>query len=286
VVVASVFIHPEAKDERSIYQYNYSATKLAIRRALDNYPSWEKVKYDKDRARHPLMGFTPRRLWRPPYLQIALDLSSIEAVKNVVSQVPESDSLILEAGTPLIKKAGVGIIREMREIAPDSFIVADLKTMDVGKVEVDMAFDETVDAVCCAGAASTDTIDEFVYEARRLGIYSFLDMMQVEDPVKKLRSLHGLPDGVILHRAIDAEQTSEPRWEYIPEIREAFKDEKLLISVAGGIRPDTAKIALDHGADILIVGRYITQSKNVRKSVENFLPFLKGDIDLFRVHVE
>ena len=286
VVVASVFIHPEAKDERSIYQYNYSATKMAIRRALDNYPPWEKIKYDKDRARHPLMGFTPRRLWRPPYLQIALDLSSIEAVKKVASQVPESDSLILEAGTPLIKKAGVGIIREIREIAPDSFIVADLKTMDVGKVEVDMAFDETADAVCCAGAASSDTIDEFVYEARRLGIYSFLDMMQVEDPVEKLRSLERLPDGVILHRAIDTEQTSEPRWGYIPEIRESFKDEKLLISVAGGIRPDTAKIALDHGADILIVGRYITQSKNIRKSVENFLPFLKGDIDLFRVHVE
>jgi bifunctional enzyme Fae/Hps len=111
-------------------------------------------------------------------------------------------------------------------------------------------------------------------------------MMQVEDPVGKLKGLKKLPDGIILHRAIDAEQVSEPRWGYIPEIREAFKDEKLLISVAGGIRPDTAEIALDHGADILIVGRYITQSKNVRKSVENFLPFLKGDIDLFRVHVE
>ena len=286
VVVVSVFIHPEAEDERKIYQYNYSATKLSIRRALENYPPWEKLMYDKDRAKHPLMSFRPPRLWRPPYLQIALDLPGIEAVKKVVSQVPRSDSIILEAGTPLIKKKGVEVIRQMREFAPDSFIIADLKTMDVGKVEVDMAYEETADAVCCAGAASSDTINEFVYEARRLGIYSFLDMMQVDDPVKKLKSLKDLPDGVILHRAIDAEKTSEPRWGFIPEIREAFKGRKLLIAVAGGIRPHTAKIALEHGADILIVGRYITQSKDVHRAVENFLPYLQGDIDLFRVHVE
>jgi bifunctional enzyme Fae/Hps len=274
VVVASVFIHPAAEDERRIYQYNYSATKLSIRRALSNYPTWDKVLYDKD------------RLWRPPYLQIALDLPGIEAARRVIEQVPRNDSIILEAGTPLIKKCGVGVIREMREFASDAFIIADLKTMDVGKVEVDMAFEETADAVCCAGAASSATVDEFVYEARRLGIYSFLDMMQVEDPVEKLKSLRELPDGVILHRAIDAEKTSEPRWGYIPEIRKAFEGRKLLISVAGGIRPHTSQIALESGADILIVGRYITQSNDVRKSVENFLPCLQGDIDLFRVHVE
>jgi bifunctional enzyme Fae/Hps len=286
VVVASVFIHPAAEDERRIYQYNYSATKLSIRRALSNYPTWDKVQYDKDRARHPLMSFRPPRLWRPPYLQIALDLPGIEAARRVIEQVPRNDSIILEAGTPLIKKSGVGVIREMREFASDAFIIADLKTMDVGKVEVDMAFEETADAVCCAGAASSATVDEFVYEARRLGIYSFLDMMQVDDPVEKLKSLRELPDGVILHRAIDAEKTSEPRWGYIPEIRKAFKGRKLLISVAGGIRPHTAQVALESGADILIVGRYITQSKDIRKSVENFLPYLQGDIDLFRVHVE
>ena len=286
VVVASVFIHPQAEDERRIYQYNYSATKLSIRRALDNYPSWEKVLYDKDRAKHPLMSFKPRRLWRPPYLQIALDLPGIEAVKKVLDHVPSSDNIIFEAGTPLIKRQGVGIIRQMREIIKDAFIIADLKTMDVGKVEVDMAFEETADAVCCAGAASNATIEDFVYEARRMGIYSFLDMMEVENPLEKLKGLRELPDGVILHRAIDTEKTAESKWGSIPSIKETFKGRRLLIAVAGGIRPDTAKTALENGADILIVGRYITQSKDVRNAVENFLPYLQGDIDQFRVHIE
>ena len=49
---------------------------------------------------------------------------------------------------------------------------------------------------------------------------------------------------------------------------------------------EIAKAYLDAGADILIVGRYITQSRDVERSVENFLPYLLGDIDLFRVHTE
>ena len=287
VVVVSVFIHPKAEDERRIYHYNYSATKLALSRALQQYPPLEKLMYDKDRARHPLMGFRAPRLWRPPYLQIALDVPNIEAVKRVVAVVPRSDSILLEAGTPLIKRYGVGVMRELREASKDSFIIADLKTMDVGKVEVDIAFEETADAVCAAGAASAATINAFIYEARRLGIYSFIDLMEVEDPVGKLKALERLPDGVILHRAIDVERRGgEPRWGYIGEIREAFKERKLLIAVAGGIRPNTAQVALDAGADILIVGRYITQSRDVERAVREFLPYLKGDIDLFRVHIE
>src|SRR3990170_4423147 len=39
VIVCSVFVHPQATDFRKMYQYNYSATKLALRRALTGYPS-------------------------------------------------------------------------------------------------------------------------------------------------------------------------------------------------------------------------------------------------------
>jgi bifunctional enzyme Fae/Hps len=287
VVIASVFIHPKAEDERRIYQYNYSATKLALTRALQRYPSVERLMYEKDRARHPLVKFRAPRLWRPPYLQIALDIPDIEAVKRVLASVPKSDSIIFEVGTPLIKRYGVGVIRELRKVVGDSFFVADLKTMDVGKVEVDIAFNETADAVCALGAASTETLNDFVYEARRLGIYSFIDMMEVSDPVSKLKALERLPDGVVLHRSIDAEQRGEePRWGYIKEIRESFRERKLLIAVAGGILPTTARVAIDAGADILIVGRYITQSRDVERAVREFLPYLREDIDLLRVHVE
>jgi bifunctional enzyme Fae/Hps len=289
VAVCSVFIHPEAKDYRRIYQYNYSATKLALRRALGKYPSLEKINYDKDRAKHPIMGFKVPRLWRPPYLQIALDIPSLERTKEIVSQIPQSDRIILEVGTPLLKRYGVRVIRDLRETARDSFIIADLKTLDVGKVEVDIAFEETADAVVAAGLAASEVLDGFIYEAKRLGIYAVIDMMEVADPVQKLRSLKQLPDIIIMHRAIDIEKTSGHRLEVIKELRRAFADQKFLIAVAGGITPETCKEALATGADIIIAGRYITQSKDVKRAVRDFLectPEMREDIDLYRVHVE
>jgi bifunctional enzyme Fae/Hps len=177
VIVCSVFVHPEAKDFRKIYHYNYGATKLALKRAMTNSPSLEKIMYDKDRAQHPIMDFRVPRLWMPPYLQIALDVTDIERVKKIVSELPSSDRIILEAGTPLIKKYGVRVIQELREIAKDIFIVADLKTLDVGQVEVDLAHDETADAVVASGLAPRDTLEKFNYEAKRLGIYAIMDMM-------------------------------------------------------------------------------------------------------------
>ncbi|MEM2942320.1 MAG: bifunctional 5,6,7,8-tetrahydromethanopterin hydro-lyase/3-hexulose-6-phosphate synthase [Candidatus Bathyarchaeia archaeon] len=286
VVLCSVFVHPEAKDYRKIYQYNYGAAKLAIRRALSKYPTVEKIIYDKDRATHPVMGFRIPRLWMPPYLQIALDIPDLERTKKIISQVPRSDRVIFEAGTPLIKKYGTGVIQELRQVARDVFIVADLKTLDVGQVEVDLAFEETADAVVASGLASRETLERFIYEARRLGIYAFIDMMDVADPLKTLESLRDPPDVVILHRGIDEERGGKTRWELIKEIKLKYKDQRLLVAVAGGIEPSNISAALKAGADILIVGRYITQSKDVEHASKEFLTQIGVDMDLFRVHVE
>ena len=302
LIIVSVFIHPEANDYRKIYQYNYGATKLALQRALKRYPPIEKIFYDKDRAKHPVAGMRVPRLWRPPYIQIALDHPQIEHHLKVVKQLPKSDRIILEVGTPFLKKYGVEAIRRIRELAPEKFIVADLKTLDVGKLEVDFAFEATADAVVASGLASPASLDKFLLEANRLGIYGFVDTMEVPDPVEKLKKLKRIPDVVILHRAIDVENVEDgtddaqrQRWHYVPKIKELYADQKLasgrervLVAVAGGIEPETAKYALDMGADILIVGRYITSSKDVKNATRRFLNILPGysDIDLKRIHSE
>lgn len=289
VIVCSVFVAPEASDFRKIYHYNYGATKLALKRALAKYPPLEKIFYDKDRAKHPIMGFKVPRLWRPPYLQISLDNPELDRAKKVIAQLPGSDRIIIEVGTPLIKKYGTRVINELREAAKSMFFVADLKTLDVGKVEVDLAYDETADAVVAAGLAPAETLNAFIHEAKRLAVYAVVDMLNVDNPLTKLKSLKEFPDIVILHRGIDQETGRTHGMEIIPELRQTFKDKKFLIAVAGGIVPETAKEALQKGADILIVGRYITQSKDIEHAVRDFLeatPEMREDIDLFRVHVE
>jgi len=57
VIVCGVFIHPQAKDDAKIYQFNYDATKLAIQRAMKNEPKIDEVLAKKDTAKHP---FSPK----------------------------------------------------------------------------------------------------------------------------------------------------------------------------------------------------------------------------------
>ncbi len=305
VIIVSVFIHPEANDYRKIYQFNYGATKLAIQRALKEYPPIEKIFYDKDRAKHPVAGIRVPRLWRPPYIQVALDHPALEKQIKVVKTLPKSDRIILEIGTPFLKKYGVESIKQIREVAQEKFIVADLKTLDVGKLEVDFAFDATADGVVASGLAATASLDKFILEAQRLGIHAFVDTMEVQNPIEKLSSLKQTPDVVILHRAIDVEQSTsgekspdaaqKARWALVPKIKELYAGQKkasgrdrVLVAVAGGIEPSSATYALEQGADILIVGRFIASAKDVEFAMRRMLGVLPGyqDIDLKRIHTE
>ncbi len=53
LIIVSVFIHWEAKDKQKIYDYNYEATKLAIKRAITGEPTVGEALARKDKAKHP-----------------------------------------------------------------------------------------------------------------------------------------------------------------------------------------------------------------------------------------
>ncbi len=300
VIIASVFIHPKAKDYRKIFQYNYGATKLAIKRALKNYPDLKKIWFDMNRAIHPIAGMrVSNRLFHPPYLQIALDAPDWESITKVIKSIPASDRIILEAGTPLIKRYGIDICKKIRELAPNSFIIADLKTLDVGKVEVDFSFNATADACVVSGLASNETIANFLKECQRTSILSAIDMMEVANPLEKLTNLKSkgaIPDIVIFHRGIDTEETKkDPKlaWSQIKDIKELYKAdayisgrERVLVAVAGGLDDKTSAYALEMKADILIIGRFITGAKDVERATRNILNVIPGDsdIDVKRLH--
>ena len=296
VVLVSVFIHPEAKDYRKIYQYNYGATKLAIRRAMNDYPGIEKVLSEKDRGTHPIMGFRVTRLWSPPYVQVALDLDNLDTMEKIISEVPDRERVLLEAGTPLIKKFGVGVVSKIRELRPDAFIIADLKTLDVGRVEIKMAADETADAVAISGLGTIESIEKAIHEAQKQGIYSILDMMNVDNFTEKLNQIPDnlKPNIVLLHRNVDletsmaekGEDTSDmTEWGNIKQIKKLIGPTGL-VAVAGGITPEKVEEAIESGADIIVVGRYIIGSRDVRRSAEDFLAHLPQDPDNMRLALD
>jgi bifunctional enzyme Fae/Hps len=282
VILASAFVHPDAADYNKIYRFNYGATKLAIHRALEKFPDAKTLIYEKDRAAHAIMGFKVTRLWDPPYLQVALDLVDMGKVASVLKHLPENDHLIIEAGTPLIKKFGLGVISEIRKLRPNAFIIADLKILDTGNLEARMAADASSDAVVISGLAPASTLEKAISEARKVGIYSVVDMLNVQNPAKVIEKLKVKPDIVELHRAIDTEDTAHA-WGDIAAIKKAAGG-KLLVATAGGVRVNVVKDALKAGADILVVGRAITASKDIKHAADEFLDKLdKEEIDQFRV---
>ena len=295
VINVSVFIDPSAEDYRKIYQYNYGATKLAIRRAIEGYPTIDKVLAEKDRGTHPIMGFRVQKLWSPPYLQVALDLDSKEAMAKILNDLPDKERVLIEAGTPLVKKFGVGVVEDIRALRPSAFIIADLKTLDVGRVEIKMAADATADAVAISGLGTIESIKKAIHETQKQGIYAILDMMNVADFEEKLSQLPDdlKPDIVLLHRNVDLETYKAEKGEDVSEMTEWGNIKKIkeilgggLIAVAGGITPDNVEEAIDKGADVIIAGRYIIGSRDVRRSAQDFLAHFPPDPDNMRLAMD
>ncbi|WP_296861847.1 bifunctional 5,6,7,8-tetrahydromethanopterin hydro-lyase/3-hexulose-6-phosphate synthase [uncultured Methanobrevibacter sp.] len=295
VINVSVFIDPSAEDYRKIYQYNYGATKLAIRRAMEGYPSIKKVLAEKDRGTHPIMGFRVQKLWSPPYLQVALDLDSKEAMAKILEDLPDKERVLVEAGTPLVKKFGVGVVEDIRALRPSAFIIADLKTLDVGRVEIKMAADATADAVAISGLGTIESIKKAIHETQKQGIYAILDMMNVKDFENKLSELPDdlKPDIVLLHRNVDLETYKAEKGEDISEMTEWGNIKKIkeilgggLVAVAGGITPENVEEAIEKGADVIIAGRYIIGSRDVRRSAQDFLAHFPPDPDNMRLAMD
>ena len=160
-----------------------------------------------------------------------------------------------------------------------------------------MAADETADAVAISGLGTPESIAKAIHETKKQGIYSILDMMNVDNFTKKLDDVIKMgqtPNIVLLHRNVDletlkserGEDTSEmSEWGNIKEIKEKLGN-KGLIAVAGGITPQKVSQALDSGADIIIAGRYIIGSRDVRRSAQDFLKYMPQDPDSMRLALD
>jgi len=282
-VIVSVFIHPRGRDYQRIYRYNYAATKLALKRAMQKFPSIDKVLEEKDKSIHAMIGFRINNLKNPPYLEVALDLPDWRRVEGIIRALPRRDAIIIEAGTPLIKRYGVEVVQKIHQLRPETVVLADLKTLDTGNLEARMAGDATADVIGFSGLAPIKTMEKFIEECKKVGSLSLMDTINVSNPMAILRKLKVKPDIVELHRAIDVEKTQESEWGNIKNIKKAC-DGKVLVAVAGGIRVGKVKEALKSGADILVVGRAITCAKDVTGAARAFLQEMGvEEVDQFRV---
>lgn len=169
----------------------------------------------------------------------------------------------IEAGTPLIKSEGIGIVRQLKQRCPGKTIVADLKTMDVGALEADMAAKMGADVVVVMGVAGDSTIGEAVRAATKSGAKVMVDMMAVSNPLQRAVELAPLGISYIcLHVGVDQQMHGE-----MADPSEWLRDSPVGVAVAGGINSESAGKLVAAGAEIIIVGGAITKSPDVAVAV-------------------
>lgn len=212
------------------------------------------------------------KLNKPPYLQIALDLVDAQKLEDILQGIPKNSKVLLEAGTPSIKKFGINLLNTIKQYHPESYVIADMKTLDVGWLEVQIAVEQDAHAVAVSGLAPRETIESALSEAKRHQVDIILDLMNVSSPMELLSSLSEIPQIVLFHRGIDQEGNQEHPWELISLIKQKYPD--TLIAVAGGLNLQTSEKAIQKGADIIVIGRAITQTDSIEETVNDFLKLL------------
>lgn len=249
----------------------------------------------------------PKLSSKKRYLQIALN-STLEEARKIIAQIPLSDRILLEAGTPLIKRYGEEGIRQIKrwyeqrilEQTPEAmatpssksdlltssffqvaakdysrprmtqkplssselmpYVVADLKMMDRGETEVEIAARAGADAAVALGHAPIESLNAFIQKCGEMGLDAMVDMMNVEYPLSILRQLKKLPRVVILHRGVDEERFNKEKQIPLYEIRRIKGNYDILIAIAGGDTLREVQRAIFNDADIVVAWKSFFQS--------------------------
>lgn len=204
-----------------------------------------------------------------PVLQVALDFINLQQALRVAEEAAEGGASWMEVGTPLVKAEGMAAVRAVRASFPEATVIADLKIMDAGRVEVEIASKAGADVVTVLGAASDETIAECVEAGENYDALVQVDLIGCQDPVERARRAAELGAAIIgIHTAIDDQMVGGGPMETIEAVRGAV-DCKL--AVAGGLNSETAPEAVAAGADIIIVGGAITKATDAAEAARTIL---------------
>ncbi len=187
---------------------------------------------------------------RTRYLQIAFNDDLLTALR-ILATLPKNERILIEAGTPFIKREGMKGIRRLRWLWKHG-LVADLKTTDGGSEEVEMVHRAGATAATVLGSCPTETIERFITECHSRSMDAIIDMLGVADPLKVLRPLRTQPASVVvLHLGRDEESTRGKviQYKHVNRIRSKYD---VAIAAAGGVDLGGARAAIFNGANIVV----------------------------------
>jgi 3-hexulose-6-phosphate synthase len=192
-------------------------------------------------------------------LQVALDLLSTADALSLLRNVAEHVDII-ELGTPLIKQQGLSVVTNVKAAYPDKLVFADMKTMDTGELEADLAFKAGADIMTVLASAGDSTIAGAVKAGKAHGKSVVADMIGVADKPKRLKELAALGvSWVELHAGLDEQAEAGYSFE---SLLKTGQNANVGFSVAGGINADRIGQVESAGATIAVAGAAIYGAKD------------------------
>jgi len=217
-----------------------------------------------------------------PVLQVALDFENLSRALLAAREAVDGGADWVEAGTPLVKSEGLDAVRELKKAFPGHRIVADLKVMDTGAFEVEIAAKAGADIVTVLGAADDGTIADAVRGGELYGAEVMVDLLGVPDPVARAKRAAELGAAAVCwHVGIDMQMAGKTPFQVLGELARASP---VPVAVAGGLTSETVAEAVRAGAQVLIVGGAITKSPNIVEATQRILEAIRSQKEVPSEH--
>ncbi len=211
-----------------------------------------------------------------PVVQISLDLTNIDEALETAETAIRAGVDWLEAGTPLILAEGLHCVRELRSAFPDVPVVADLKTMDGGYLEVEMMAKAGATHVVVMARAHEETIHCVVQAGKDFGVEVMGDNLACPDMVEGAKWLEDLGcDYVIHHIGYDERRGIAARGERMPspmdQLRDVVNAVNIPVQAVGGLSLEQAIQCPEYGAPLVVLGAPLTIDADAFKTADGDL---------------
>ncbi len=227
------------------------------------------------------------KLMTKTIVQISLDFTSIPQALEIARVAVRSGVDWLEAGTPLIISEGMNSIRALRAEFPGVPIVADLKAMDGGRLEAQMAAGAGATHVVVMERAHPETIKAMMQAAKDFGVKVMGDNLAAEDRVAAAKRLEDLGcDFVVHHIGYDERRglaaMGKPYPSPLDQLREVVAAVEVPVQAVGGLSVEQAIRTPEFGARLVVLGAPLIGGESSKTASSN----LEGQLRLIcdRVH--
>lgn len=205
-------------------------------------------------------------------LQVAFDVKNYKTMEKILYKIADLVDII-EVGTLLIKSEGIGVIKKTKKYFSLP-VFADLKCMDAGRYEVEIAAECEADYVTVLASSYDKNIEEVIDACKANRIKSVVD--SINSPIERILKIQKMGIDIVELHSGYISSVGKRSW---TDLKQFYSYAIKPIFISGGINSKNVVEIEKYNDKIeaVVVGRAIICSKNpreetekIRKIIDNF----------------